>query len=83
MILLSNTWVLFLLLLTSGDVHPNPGPHDSLSASSFSVSELSRAAAMMDHLNIVHLNIQSLYPKLDILETEMQYYDIVVLTETW
>ena len=84
MILLSNTWVLSLLLLTSGDVHPNPGPHDSSSASlSFSESELSRAAAMMDHLSIVHLNIQSLYPKLDILETEMQYYDIVVLTETW
>ena len=33
MILLSNTWVLSLLLLTSGDVHPNPGPHDSSSAS--------------------------------------------------
>ena len=50
---------------------------------SFSESELSRASAMMDHLSIVHLNIQSLYPKLDILETEMQYYDIVVFTETW
>ena len=37
----------------------------------------------MSVLSIVHLNIQSLYPKLDILETEMQYYDIVVLTETW
>ena len=83
MILLSNTWVLCLLLLTSGDVHPNQGPHDSSSASSFSVSELSRAAEMMDHVNIVHLNIQSLYPKLDILETEIQYYDIVVLTEPW
>ena len=71
-----------LLLITSGDVHPNPGPHDSSSASlSLSVSELSRAAAMMDHLSVVHLNIQSL-SKLDILETEIQYYDIVILTET-
>ena len=84
MILLSNTWVLSLLLITSGDVHPNPGPHDNSSASlSFSVSELSGAVAMMDHSSIVHLNIQSLYPILDILETEMQYYDIVVFTETW
>ena len=37
----------------------------------------------MDNLSIVHFNIQSLYPKLDILEVEMQYYDIVVYTETW
>ena len=40
-------------------------------------------SVLRDHLNIVHLNIQSLYPKRDILEVEMQYYDIVVLTETW
>ena len=83
-VLLCNTWVLFLMLLKSGDVHPNPGPNVS-SESSFtsSGSDISGASALMDHLSIVHLNIQSLYPKLDILEVEMQYYDIVVYTETW
>ncbi|MEW8547035.1 MAG: endonuclease/exonuclease/phosphatase family protein, partial [Candidatus Thiodiazotropha sp.] len=45
--------------------------------------ESSYQSIFHEYLNIVHVNIQSLLPKLDILETEMQYYDIVVLTETW
>ena len=60
-------------------MHPNPGP-ESLSSLS---SDSSFQSVLHDILNIVHMNIQSLLPKLDILETEMQYYDIVVLTETW
>jgi len=31
----------------------------------------------------MHLNIQSLRPKLDILEVEAHPYDVLVLTETW
>ena len=31
----------------------------------------------------MHLNIQSLKPKLDILEIESQPYDIMIFTETW
>ena len=73
-----------LLLLISGDVNPNPGPNVSLDTSaSSSCSDLPGMSVLRDHLNIVHLNIQSMYPKRDILEVEMQYYDIVVLTETW
>ncbi|XP_045210645.2 uncharacterized protein LOC123562055 [Mercenaria mercenaria] len=34
-------------------------------------------------LSIMHLNIQSLKPKLDILAVESLPYDIMVLTETW
>ncbi len=29
----------------------------------------------------MHLNIQSLRPKLDLLEIESQYYDVIVFTE--
>ena len=31
----------------------------------------------------MHLNVQSLLPKIDIMVTELLPYDIVVLTETW
>ena len=76
--------VISMLLLISGDVHPNPGPNVSLDTSaSSSCSDIPGMSVLRDHLNIVHLNIQSLYPKRDILQVEMQYYDIVVLTETW
>ncbi len=34
-------------------------------------------------LSIMHLNIQSLRPKLDLLEIESQPFDILVFTETW
>ncbi|MEW8546418.1 MAG: endonuclease/exonuclease/phosphatase family protein, partial [Candidatus Thiodiazotropha sp.] len=35
------------------------------------------------HLGICHLNIQSIVPKLDILQYEMQMFDIFIFTETW
>jgi len=68
-----------LLLLCSGDVHPNPGPESS--SSSF----LSGYSHILNNngLSIMHLNIQSLRPKLDILEVEAHPYDVLVLTETW
>ena len=76
--------VISLLLLISGDVQPYHGPKVSLDTStSSSCSDIPGMSVLRDHLNIVHLNIQSLYSKRDILEVEMQYYDIVVLTETW
>ncbi len=33
--------------------------------------------------SVFHINIQSLVPKLEILEEEIQFYDVAVLTETW
>lgn len=73
-----------IIIQLSGDVHPNPGP-ESVSSMSYtsSTTDASYQSVLHDHLNIMHVNIQSLLPKLDILEAEMQYYDIVVLTETW
>ena len=74
-----NLWLFLLVIKQSGDVHPNPGP-ESLSSLS---SESSYQFVLYDYFNIVQVNIQGLLPKLDILDTEMQYYDIMVLTETW
>ncbi|KAH3700531.1 hypothetical protein DPMN_075510 [Dreissena polymorpha] len=68
-----------LLILCSGDVHPNPGPDSS---SSSSLSEYSHILNN-NGLSIMHLNIQSLRPKFDILEVEAHPYDVLVLTETW
>ena len=35
------------------------------------------------NLNIIHFNIQSILPKIGLLEVEMQNYDILIFTETW
>ena len=66
-----------------GDVELNPGPLsvDSLSdsnsdSSSYSISNLTNP------LSIMHLNIQSPVPKLDLIEDEALAYDVLVLTES-
>ena len=62
-------------------MHKNPGPN---SASSDSMpNDHNIASYFNQNLSIMHLNIKSLLPKLDILEAEMQQYDIVVFTESW
>ena len=72
-------------ILCCGDVEINPGPSIDLSTSS---SSLSRATSLSSlpydsHLSICHLNIQSLLPKIDILQYEMQPFDVFVFTESW
>lgn len=69
------------LLLRAGDIKPNPGPMDLDSSDNSTESQYSRY--LNSGLSIVHLNIQSLKPKLDILQVELQPYDVVILTETW
>ncbi|KAH3882731.1 hypothetical protein DPMN_006675 [Dreissena polymorpha] len=68
-----------LLLLSSGDLHPNPSPDSSSSSSLSGYSHILNN----NGLSIMHLNIQSLRPKLDILEVEAHPYDVRVLPETW
>lgn len=77
---LSVVWSLSIHILLSNDVHPNPGPDSA----SISTTTTSQNTSLFEHnLSIIHLNIQSLVPKLDILEVEMQQYDLPVFTETW
>ena len=82
------TW-LYILLLCSGDVHPNPGPTPSASNDNFSSSSSNTSNILLDtlnqnhHLAFIHYNIQSLLPKIDILQAELYTFDIIALTETW
>ena len=78
---LSTAWTLFLYIILSGDVHANPGPESLSSISSSNTSQSS--FCLSNNLSIFHLNIQSLLPKIDILDAEMQQYDVLVFTETW
>ncbi len=71
-----------LLLSLSGDVHQNPGP-SSHSDSSIDTSSSSYIDILNSGLSIMHINIQSIKPKLDILEIEAQPYDVLIFTETW
>ena len=70
---------LFNLLILSGDIQPNLGPDsvNSITDNSFSTSE-SLFDDLSIHLSILHVNIQSLYPKMDLVKCEAQSYDILV-----
>ena len=72
-----------LLILISGNVHPNPGPDPHEQDTSVNTSTSSYAHILSSGLSIMYLNIQRLRPKLDILEVEAQLYDILVFTEKW
>ena len=82
------TW-LYILLACSGDVHPNPGPTLSASNDSFSSSSSNISSCILDtinqthHLSFIHYNVQSLMPKLDLIQTELHNFDVIALTETW
>jgi hypothetical protein len=79
-----------LTLLLSGDVEKNPGP-TSLSDMSDTSSNNSAKSSPNDHFTIpspgdfsvLHLNIQSLIPKLDIIEIELTTFDVLIFSETW
>ena len=74
--------IVHLLLLQSGDVHPNPGPA-SVSSDTFDTLSRSSASPILDsinlsrHLSFVHHNVQSIVPKLDMIFAE--FFDFGVL----
>ena len=75
---------LHLLLLQSGDIHPNPGlssvASDTSDSSAFSIlNSLNRSR----YLSFVHYNVQSIVPKLDILISELSNFDILAFSEIW
>ena len=75
---------LHLLLLQSGDIHPNPGPSSVASdISDSSASSILNSLNLSRHLSFVHYNIQSIVPKLDILTAELSDFDILAFSETW
>ena len=82
--LLPSSVVIILLILKSGDVHPNPGPPPSESSDSCSSSfDLYNFLNLPNHLSTIHYNVQSIANKLDTLIAEFSYFDIMSFSETW
>ncbi|MEW8546213.1 MAG: reverse transcriptase family protein [Candidatus Thiodiazotropha sp.] len=75
---------LFVFILNCGDVHPNPGPGSDSDLADVSQSSSNDSFEMLsNHLSIVHLNVLSLLPKIDLIRGEAEAYDILVFSETW
>ena len=75
----------FTLLLFSGDVEVNPGPDSvegTLNNSSDDVSVTS-FELLSNHFSIIHLNIQSIVPKMDIIKSEADSYGVLLFSESW
>ena len=75
------TW-LGILLLMSGDVHPNPGQTSTSSNSSTSSTSndsfsFLNTLNLSKHLSFVQYNVQSIVHKLDILSTKLSDFDIL------
>ena len=76
-------YLISIILIISGDIHPNPGP--SLSNTSSPNSSFSSIGAVdtSKYFSFVHYNVQSIVPKLDTLLTEFKEFDILAFSETW
>ena len=79
---------LTILLLCSGDIHPNPGPSSIASSLNSSTSHNQsnnslRSLNLSHNLSFVHYNVQSILNKLYILEAELFEFDILAFTATW
>ncbi len=61
--------VVINILLLIGNIHPHPGPSIN-------------TQRQHGPLNIVHVNVCSLLPKLDLIEVELSEYDIIMISET-
>ena len=72
---------MFILVLLSGDVEPNPGP-DSV-VDSINSSHNGSLEMLTNYLSILHLKIQSLLPKLDLIAAESEAYDLLIFSESW
>ena len=80
-----------LLILLCGDVEIQPGPYDSLDSTislstSDSVTDIDDSSftnGIKTFLSLLHLNIQSIIPKLDIINGNLFDFDILCFTESW
>ena len=77
-------FVISMLLIIAG-VEVNPGPEDQLSDSFSSLSSETNNFSLLSRSNIsfIHLNVQSILPKLNQLSIEYSNYEILSFTESW
>ena len=81
-------YLLSILINLANDVEVNPGPGLSDPSPHNMTDSISLSATNSDPLletnfSFVHMNIQSLISKLDIIEVELRDYSILSFTETW
>lgn len=73
--------IIMILLYLSGDVEKNPRP--SSSCEDMDYEDPFENFRFQDLVTFTCINIQSVLPKLDLLEAELGDRDIILLTETW
>ncbi|MCG8113231.1 MAG: reverse transcriptase domain-containing protein, partial [Candidatus Thiodiazotropha taylori] len=74
--------IIMSLLLISG-IERNPGPSSTTSSSSENSFTTLENQMIKDKFSVVHYNVQSIVNKLDLLEAELQNFDVICITETW
>ena len=80
--------IILTMLLLCGDLHENPGPpptNVTLSSNS-TISETSDSIFsenMRTFVSLLHLNIQSVKPKINVIIGYLSEFDILCFTESW
>ena len=78
--------IICILLFTCGDLELNPGP-ESYSEISDVSSDSTATTCSFDlfrsHISLMHLNIQSIKPKIDIIQGTLCDFDLLCFTESW
>ena len=64
-------------------MEPNPGPDSVENISLSSSSSAASLATLQNLFSIMHLNVQSLAPKIDLVRAESTAYDVMIFTESW
>ena len=73
-----------MILYGSGDVERNPGPYSKMTTSSDDGRDSDIASYLFcQYLSIVHYNVKSLLPKLELIEWELSKFHCIAFTETW
>ena len=69
----------------SGDVEVNPGPDsiEGILTNSGDDNSVTSLELLSNHLSVIHLNIQSIVPKMDIIKSETDSYDVLMFSESW
>ena len=76
-------YLFLMIIIISGDIHPNPGPiPQNTSSPNSSFSSIS-SIDTSNYFSFIHYNVQSILTKLDILLTEFKDFDILAFSETW
>ena len=74
--------VLSLILIRCCDIELNPEPEldsDTSSSTGSAFSDLE----LKNKFSVVHYNVQSILNKVDIIQSGLQQFDVISLTETW